>query len=245
MCYLWGDYRLISAKLKYLPLLKKRGKIIYLDDGNYILAFSRGELKTKYSEKIRETIFNCAARLRKISVNNFFTIYADDITAPQLSIEKNELQSLANLFTSHQDVIFFIGTATDDYCSYLGIQKELFLEKLKTVLSELKIANPTSSVLYFPHGRDNNVDIQNMCKDLNIDYIQREWCVELYSLINQIYPKAIYGFTSTALYTFKILYPEAFNCNLFLNDGNNVPANDVYLKIADTYGKKGIVTRKI
>ena len=66
-------------------------------------------------------------------------------------------------------------------------------------------------------------------------------CVELYITKQNDLPIAIYGYTSTALFTLRIMLPNIPIFNVFFS-GNNKDGVKNYNSISDTYNSKGIPT---
>lgn len=235
-----GDYRSVAYKLKFLPFVKDGGKIVYLDDGNYIIGLAKGHLKTKWISRFREDIFSYAAGRRNISINNFFTIYADFISNEKWNIEKNNFNSL-NTTKTDNPAIIIVGTVTKVYCQYLGLSLDRFNKVQDRLIRDIKNKYPENRIVFVPHGRDDNALIQIKCDQFGIDYLKSEVSIEFLLLSEKIQPVEVYGFSSSALYTLHLMYPSAQIHNVFVNDCEG-PGIDVYRDAIKTFASMGIDT---
>lgn len=237
----FGHYLAIGILFSLIPLLKNQGQIIYVDDGNYIIPLSRNTTTIPLLTKIRRFILSIVCSIRKIHDDNFFTIYAENIDNKNWNIIKNELNRIMSTCTIHDDgIVYVIGTVPDVYCNYLGISLNVFIQKLGSFLSTIKNDNPGTKIIYIPHGRDNNENIKQLCRQLDISYQKNDCCIELYAY-NRPRPQFIYGFSSTALFTLQKMMPGTKVVNIQL-DGKNRAAMKEYDEINSFFKKNGIST---
>lgn len=243
-CLFLGDYRMTLYKLLYLQYVKNNGKVNYLDDGNYILLHANGMLKRKPVMRFRDNLFEMVAKCRGISTNNYFTFYADDLTNTSWNVEKNMFSCLQSSNKSIGKVVYIVGTNTTVYCDFLGISDSSFQEKQRQLFDYIKCNHSDCMVFYFPHGRDLCKDNKTSCEKNGVIFSPIDKCLELYSLQQEVIPVAIYGYTSTALYTLHLFFPDTKVVNVSFS-GNNTNGVEAYEKIVETYNNKGIPTIKI
>jgi hypothetical protein len=237
-----GDYRLTGHKMEYVPLIKNGGKILYLDDGSYIISWSKGLIVEKKITKLRNWLMGIVCRLRRISDRNIFTVFAKDIDMPNYNIKENRLTQLQMSSAPTSDDIYIIGTnpvGEGGYCAFLGIEISHYYDVLRENLTETRKKNKNSHIVYIPHGRDFSEETKTICKELKIEYKKLPVCIELYILSLQRRPKEIWGFGSTALYTLQRLCPKTRLTNITIN-GTVDNAVEQYREIAHLYGKNGI-----
>lgn len=239
--YFHGDYRLVNHKLEHLQFVKSGGKVIYLDDGNYVMSLSNGTLKRTLFAKLRESLFTWVAEKRNISYRNFFTFYYNSIEMNGWNIIPNHLSFISNtIVTSNTNSdIFIIGTVTSKFCDFLGIETSNFKNKLSLFFNSLKNKYKNRRIVYIPHGRDNSEDIKSICEQYGIEYKKISVCVELYMIRLGNCPSTIFGFTSTALYTLHKFFPKADIFNLTIQ-GTSYNGNAIYKELSEFYSKVGI-----
>ena len=236
-----GDYRLTGNRMESIPLLKIGGNIVFLDDGSYIVNWSRGLLKQTFIVKFRNLLMNFVCELRKISYKNVFTIFASDIKMEGFKIRENRMESLSLSQKPLGDIVYFIGTNPSSYCSSLGIKHQVYFDKLRKILHDIRSLNLNKEIVYIPHGRDNTTETVEICKDENIRYQKLSVCIELFVLNLNICPTEILGLGSSALYTLKTMCPNSMITNILMK-GSSDSAYDQYCGIAKVYEHKGIKT---
>ena len=237
-----GDYRLIGNRMEYVPLLKNGGRIVYLDDGSYIVSWSKGLLSETKLTRIRNCLLNVVCELRRISYKNIFTMFAKDIDMDGYSIRENNFTLIQSFSAVVDETIFFVGTnplGDSGYCTALGIDYLYYMNNLKKILQKIQSHNPGSHIVYIPHGRDVSYETIKMCEQLNVEYRKIPVCIELYILSLKFSPKEIWGFGSTALYTLRKFCNETMVFNIILT-GSNSEAFQEYKEIADVYKRNGI-----
>lgn len=237
-----GDYRLTGNRIECIPLIKYRGKIIYLDDGSYIVSWSKGLIEEKSITKLRNRLMEMACEIRGISYKNIFTMFSKDIQMPGYNIQENLLTQLQISSDSIGHEVFFIGTnplGEGGYCTFMGIDFSHYLEVLKRMLSDIREKNKDARIIYIPHGRDISEETRDICNELGIEYKKMPVCIELYVLTLKTSPKEIWGFGSTALYTLRRLCPGSELVNITI-EGTIENSVEQYKELADIYEKNGI-----
>ena len=236
---LMGDYRLTGYRMEYLPLVKNGGKIVFLDDGSYIVSWAKGLIEEKGITKLRNKMMETVCKFRGISHNNIFTMFAKDIQMPDYNIKENHLTQLQMSEDTISNDIYFIGTNPNPlgeggYCPFMEIDFSYYLSVLENLLSKLQRCNPHSRIIYIPHGRDVSEETKDICERLNITYMKIPTCVELFVLSLGCCPKEIWGFSSTALYTLRRLCGRTRIYNVIIK-GANSNAFEQYREIAAIY----------
>lgn len=241
-CYdylLMGDYRLIGNRMEYIPLIKNGGKIIYLDDGTYIISLAKGQIDYSTTMRFRNKLMDVICKYRRISDKNLFTIFANDIAVSGFDILENQLLQLQMKSFILDDTIYFIGTSPIDYCTYMGIYINQYVTYVENILSIIKERNPETQVIYIPHGRDMTKETQMICKKLDIVYRRIPICIEIYMLSLSACPKEVWGIGSTALFTLKRMLPNTKFTNVTIK-GTIEDSVRQYKEIASLYTKNGI-----
>lgn len=214
---LFGNYYSIGFIYSSIPLLKKKGSIIFLDDGTQTISILKGQIKENIRTKIYYSYLNWICKIRGIDNKTYFTIFSE-IKTKRFNIVKNNFTCLASHAKKCGDNVFIIGTNHKLYCERLGIPLDEFYLKLQEMLVQIK--SKCNDVIYIPHGRDNDFKVKRMCEDCLVEYRKIDTCVELYFVLNEIYPKAVYGFSSTALFTLKKLFPISNILNVYYGGQN-------------------------
>lgn len=223
-----------SLEFIYLPLLKKNGKVIYLDDGTNSIAILNNNYDNR-RVRIKRKIISLLYWYRNYSMNNFFTIYGD-IVSNEFNIVKNVIEHNTSQFK--KDGIFIVGTNIEEYCKAIGINVEDFINKTEQFITELK-EKSSERIIYIPHGRDTSNIAKNICEKMGIIYQPLNLNIEASLLLNDSSPAIIYGFGSTALYTLKHIYPHTPIFNVFYDGGSGSAYNE-YVAINEYFFKSGI-----
>lgn len=237
-----GDYRLTGNRMEYVPLVKNDGKIIYLDDGTYIVSWSKGLLSETKLSKIRNVFLNAVCKLRGISHKNVFTMFAKDIMIDGYSVRENRFSQIQLLSAGMDETIYFVGTnplGDSGYCTALGLDFKYYMSNLRKVLLDIKTQNPSSHIVYIPHGRDISLETIRLCEQLGVEYRKIQVCIELFVLSLKCCPKEIWGVGSTALYTLRKLCKETKVVNIIFR-GSKSEAFQEYIEIADVFKRNGI-----
>ena len=213
---LGSAFRIILANID-------KEKVFLLDDGTATIVDYERSIKinkiNRYSLKeLRFLIFGLKIKVKdKI---NLFTYYNLE-KLPGFEVIKNNLEYMKKDFVlnniDYDDTIFFFGQPSEIFSDKKEL--ELYLYKIVNKFSDKKI-------FYIPHRSQTKDEINNIrVINKNIKILEINMPVERYFLDNGIYPKYVISYTSTALTTTKILFPECNvnytkikNPNLHLND---------------------------
>lgn len=228
------DMRLIFTAFKNIS---NKGNIIYLDDGAVNIAL----FKNSYTHKknIKDIVLKLASIFRGIHYGtHFFTLYAD-INNKKFNLKQNNLKSLyRNNFKGNSN-IYIIGTNPTDYIKGWDITLSQFEQSFERLILDLRKSYPEDNIVYIAHGRDNTHNIPSLCANHNIVYIRPTEIVETYLLNINVNPKLIIGFTSSALYNLKKIYPNSIILNYLYYSKSNIE----YSAISQYYQKHGIITK--
>jgi hypothetical protein len=199
-----------------------RSNIYYLDDGAQTLEiFSRSFTKRFNSlrQKLIQTLFRMVYAIKFTRKFSFFTIY--DVDSKKFNIIRNDLSLLRSCITSEKDGIYIIGTNS----SMLEFKDHSYQELIIQLHKYLKHNHPFHHIYYCPHRRDiNNEPINALCRELSMKIFDTEVSVEYDFSMKKINPALIIGFTSNALFTLRMIFPntliESVNYTLISNSLN-------------------------
>lgn len=240
-----GDFRLFALKFRFLPKLRKNGKIIYVDDGNYLLSLSKGLCQLSLSIKVRRFFFSCVTYVKSINDNNYFTIFYQLINKKGWKLIHNDMDSLSGLVESSEKAVYIIGTASSIYCDTVGISFDRYKTVLLHVMKSLKKQFPHDVIYYIPHRRDDATWIKDACDAIGIKYYKCESCIEIDIIRRNVSPIEIFGFSSTALITLKRMFSKINVTNLYIDGGCNSQGVKEYMSLIDEFIQLGIQTQKI
>lgn len=218
------------------------GTLVYLDDGIATIQFFNGMFQL--SKKLKP-YYKLMSTIRNIDFDRYFYTVYEDLKDDRHIPIINHFQSLSLLQKSKSTVngIYIIGTHIKDYCDFEGIKIQQFLDTLQLLMNELRLQNPDEPVIYVPHGRETMVaELQQMCNDEKIELRMSKISVEMMLLEEKDYPKLVLGFTSSALYNIKKIFPETDVFNITFT--GNCPKTNGKEITSQYYAKFGI-KRKI
>ena len=217
-----GDIRNRAQLFYTLMNLSFGAKCICLDDGtDNIFLFKDGYRSLpSINHKLVFFIVRIACLMRKTTIGKvFFTIY-DDIKNDYFIRFPNRFEYISKTIKNNRKesgCVYFIGTNNSVFCSQDNYPVDLVKRGLRNVLAEIKTKYPNQIIIYIPHGRDNAEFPTRICDDLGILIVRPKTTIELMLLETESIPVAIYGFTSTALYNIKLLFPQVEIYNIVFN----------------------------
>lgn len=232
-----GHFRIDYLFHAAFSSISNNSVVVYLDDGTNCLTLLDNSFSFKKTNNHK--IIKWASKLRNITYHkHLFTIYYDyDIRNTDLRIYKNSLHNICQSKNFEQvNSAFIVGTAIDDYCKTTGITVKKYIICMKSILKDL-LTN-YDNIYYFPHGRDDNKEIKQLCERYSIQYIRPSSTIEMYMFNSDNLPKVVYGFSSSALFNIKLFFPQlrVFNFMYLYNTYNG------YKDIALYYEKHDIKT---
>lgn len=185
----------------------RNGLIHYLDDGTQALEIFSNTARNRYksfSIKLVFKLYDIIFKLKGGKEDIFFTIYP--VISKKYTIIHNDFKLLKSTLTRRKEGVYIIGTNS----SALHFKGTAYPVLLKELYNYIKKAYPEQSIFYCPHRRDlNNENIFELCKSMRIDIFNTEISVEYDFSMKGINPSFVVGFTSNALYTLKMIYPDS------------------------------------
>lgn len=236
-----GDFRDILLYYTSLGYVADGSSVVYLDDGNVTISL----LLETISEPLKEetlSFWNEVKNKRSIDVNkNILTIY-EKIDNPKYTIRILDLSILLNCQNEeyYANEVYIVGTNINSYCDFLDISYDIVINEIEKLIKKIKIEYPKDRVIYVPHGRDKSEYAKTLCEKYGVDFEPSEMLIELTLMNKQYPPKAIYGFTSSALFNIKKIYPQTRIVNVFFDFKVVNSGVQEYLMISDYYKKNGI-----
>ena len=217
------------------------GTLVYLDDGIATIQFFNGMFQL--SSKLRP-YYELMSWVRRIDFDRYFyTVYEDLKDRRHIPII-NSFHSLALQQKAKQATsgIYIIGTCIKDYCDFECVPIEKFMIILQRLMHELRTQHPGEPLAYVPHGRETMIEeLETMCGEECVELRKSKISVEMMLIEEKDYPRAVYGFTSSALYNIKRLFPEAEACNITFT--GNCPKTKGKEITSQYYAKFGITRR--
>ncbi len=216
-----GDYPSSVQRSFAIRFIKIHGQIVFMDDGNTSLLVLLNKKIFSAKARLFNTFFSILALLKRLKKNVFFSTYSDVNTKQK--VIPNNLESLRNEECSKEGV-FFIGTNSVPYCEVHQMKTDDYYNVLEKVLLMLRNSNQGQLCYYIFHGRDiGNQQIESICEKCGFKTLKLEEIVEMYFVKNKIEPLLVAGFTSSALYNLKKMFPllkiidVSVKTNLFVN----------------------------
>lgn len=219
------------------------GTLVYLDDGIATIQFFNG--LCQLSKKLRP-YYDIICKVRRIDFDRYFYTVYEDLKDDRHIPIINRFEFLASEQRAKTNIrgIYIIGTCIKDYCDYECIPVKDFLFTLSNLMHELRINYPYQPIIYVPHGRETMVEeLKEMCRREVVAYRPSEITVEMMLLEEKNYPYSVYGFTSSALYNVKRIFPETETWNITFT-GNNPRTNGKEIT-SQYYAKFGIKRRVV
>ena len=236
-----GDCNNELLIFKAFRYISDGGTLVYLDDGIATIQFFNGMFQL--SNKLRP-YYELISKIRRIDFDRFFYTVYEDLKDDRHIPIINGFHSLALQQKSKSTVksIYIIGTCIKDYCDFECIPVEKFMIVLQNLMHELRTKFPDEPLIYVPHGRETMMgDLEAMCQENKVKLRMSKISVEMMLLEEKDYPKAVYGFTSSALYNIKKLFPETEVYNITFT-GNQPKTNGKEIT-SQYYAKFGIERR--
>ena len=233
-----GDYYRILHRFFSVLSLKRNGKIIYLDDGNSTINIFRDRLapaKTNFSFRVFRTLSYFIAGIKRIPIEKFFFSIFPDIPNDKYVVIENTFSSISCIYKQRniKSLSLFIGTEPVVFCK----ENNITIQEYHNILEEVLANNNKEPLYYIPHGGDKDMFVIDLCKIYGVEYRKLSVCIELFILQNGIFPKLLMGFSSSALYSLKKMFPDSEVQNVRILSSN---PSEEYEDIANYYQKHGI-----
>lgn len=237
-----GDFRAALTDIYIMPFIRKRGKLVKLDDGNCTIDMLNNNISVLSSDiKRNRWWLSLLCSVKKIEVI-YYTVF-DKIPNDKYQLEINDMKYLQSQMgdNASSDEIMFIGTVPDSYIQDIHISINDYYSFLRNVFSLLK--DKGKPVKYILHGRDKNLKTIEMCEEFGFEYFKPQESIESYIIRNGYCPQYISGLTSTALFSLKKLLPKSEFTNIVPKLDPTV-AQSLYA-ISDYYVANGIELLKL
>lgn len=236
-----GDYR-NNIELYYgSQYICDGADIVYLDDGTATVSMLNNT-NGNWQKTREEKAIGRISKLRHLTLyKNLLTIYTD-IPNPKYNIAELSLNSI---FSQHNHLpekdVVVVGTNATMYCKGKDLSEEKLIAIQRELMEQLVKEYPDERIVYIPHGKDKSEYAKLFCQECGCEFRRTELPIEM-ELIHQPYaPRAIYGFTSSALYNLKKIYPSTRVVNvLYASSNKKTQAYISYRKVSDYYEKNGI-----
>ena len=219
--------------------------VVYLDDGVATVTLLRHKHITDITYFEEKPVIKLMARRRGFDLyHNLLTMYSD-IDNPSYRIAPLSL-NLVNSKTDGHDGqprtqgVYLIGTVSQSYCSQLKISKEEFASKTGELMARLKAEYPDETIVYVPHRSDEGDYARRLCEKYHVEFRPVEITVEVELQQQPLPPRAVVGFTSSALYNLKKIFPQCRVSNVLFTPGVYNKPYDDFLAISAYYEKNGI-----
>lgn len=236
-----GDFRGYYDFILGSSFVSDSADIVYLDDGNVTLSLFNNVFTEPMPQVWKTFLANVASRRNFVLNKNFLTIYGD-VHNPKYNILPLHLEYVTcNNEKSDAQLsgVYIVGSNIDRYCDPLGISKETFVNKLDELMSCLRKEYRNETITYIPHGCDRSEYARKLCQRTGCEFRRPEMMVEMELLGNKSQPLAIYGFTSSALFNLKKMYPQTRVVNVLYHSEDNQFFEE-YRLISNYYSLNGI-----
>lgn len=236
-----GDMRDVSLYFASLSFVNDGSELIYLDDGNITISLLK-DIITEPLSDISISLIKVVESKRKICFNkNFLTVYSG-IENPKYNIKNLDLSLIVHQNNDEdlQEGIYIIGTNIDRYCGPLDIPYDVYINKLEELVVKLKEEYPDEKITFVPHGMDKSEYAKDICNKHHVSYEPSKMTVEMKLLSKEVLPKAVYGFTSSALYNIRKMYPKTHVVNVLFECNPENPIYQEYSMCSEYYLKNGI-----
>lgn len=235
-----GDIYAYDCRILALSKIKRNSKIIYLDDGNATVDVLKGVSHLCIGRfPIRLYLDHFLSKIKNKSKEiAFYTIF-DDIETKQYKIYSNSFTHL-DIFRLNKKnqgrVGYFIGTNPDGYRKVSCLSIDEYQNIVQSVLIDLR--QKVDTLVYIPHGRDYNDELMDFCLSNGILYKKTGVSIEFYLLRTPYNFNLVAGFTSTALFTIKKLFPNTVVVNYVVSRETS-PSSET-ISVSEYYSKHGI-----
>ena len=235
-----GDFRDITLYYLSLSYVDDGSDIVYLDDGSVTVSFLNNIVDGPLDEYGKVFLDKLKTKRGIVANRNVLTIY-DHIENPKFQIKILNL----SLIMSHNQTeeakgVFIVGTNISSYCDPLGIPVDIYIRKLDELFSELQTSHPNDKLTFVPHGRDKSEYAKKICEKYGVSFEPSLMTIELKMLDMQNPPKVVYGFTSSALFNLRKLFPHARIVNVLYEGNSRNPFWSEYRMLSEYYVKNGI-----
>lgn len=227
-----------------LRRMSNHSVVVSLDDGAETISILQNRLNRRRKNIfsfLNDFILNIACKKRDIIVRrHMLTIYSDIKNERYICQPNNLTHLISRSFNGRACGVFFVGTNPSSFRNRhtIGIEQyDSLLEKTFNYLCELY---PKEKKYYVAHGMDEEETPIMLCKKYGYDYIRPYGTIELYMCERGLAPVALAGYTSSALFNIKKIFPGSSVLNILLENVGH--SNSAFVAISEYYAKNEIVT---
>lgn len=214
-----GDFRSLQLYYCALRYASNNSTIISLDDGNCNVSLLKNVYKLRVNNKARLLsywYFNAVAKLRSIKKDNYlYTLFSDIPNAKILCCPNrfSNIHLVPDTANRNHKGVFFVGTNTKSFAEALSLEVNTLYQFMEGIFERIQKDQVNEKLVFIPHGADDDINVKNLCQKHGFEYDRPDTLIELYMLNLENPPKYVYGFSSTALFTIKKMFPaaEVFN----------------------------------
>ena len=242
-----GDLRDVSSYYVGFNYVSDNCQVVFLDDGNFTINYLQDSISEPMEPSHRKRLDKIAKRRNMEVGHNFLTIYGD-IESPKNHVCQLDLHCVVNNKESkarQAKDVYIVGTNIERYCVPLEIPEDVYIEKLGKLMQDLRQQYPEDKIYFIPHGREYKKYGQRLCEQYGCIFQRPKMMIELELLNMQNPPKAILGYTSTALHTLKKIFPAAKVVNILFQSPEDNPFYQDYVMCSEYYQKNGIELVKL
>lgn len=237
-----GDLRAAPEYFVGYNYVSDGSQVVFLDDGNITINYLQDSVSEPMDPFHRKRLDKIAKRRNMDVGHNFLTIYGD-IESPKNHVCQLDLHCVVgdkDNSIRHAKDVYIVGTNLGRFCEPLEIPEEVYIEKLGDLMRNLRQQYPEDAIFFIPHGRETKDYGKQLCEKYGCIYQRPKLMIELELLNMPCPPKAIYGYTSTALHTLKKLFPAARVVNILFQSPEDNPFYQDYVMCSEYYQKNGI-----
>ena len=237
-----GDLRDVSSYYVGFNYVSDNCQVVFLDDGNITINYLQDCISEPMKPHHRAMLDKIAKRRNMEVGHNFLTIYGD-IESPKNHICQLDLHFVVEDKESkarQAKDVYIVGTNIERYCVPLEIPEDVYIVKLGELMQNLRQQYPDDTVFFIPHGRETMDYGQKLCAKYGCVFQHPKMMIELELLNKPCPPKAIYGYTSTALHTLKKLFPTARVVNILFQSPEDNTFYQDYVMCSEYYQKNGV-----
>ena len=236
-----GDFRDMMLYYSSLRYISDGAHVVYLDDGSITISLLNDIINDPLDEDSQLFLDELESKRSILTNKNILTIY-DHIENPKYNIENLDLNLIMpqKYKTQECEGVYIVGTNLESYSEALDIPVEAYIKKLDILTANLRYTYPEEKVVFIPHGKDTSNYAVDICNRHGVAFEPSEMTIELKLLNLQKPPKAVYGFTSSALYNIKKIFPQTRVVNILYEGKKNNPFYQEYLTCSEYYLQNGI-----
>ena len=187
-----------SLQTNFLSYIKFN-ELFLIDDGTMTISYYN-QIK-----KGTNVFFESLISHNKSPKLTLFTLF-DLPMRSELNVQKNDFNYLKSLFKDKRNIkkkiVWFIG---GNWVEFGSIDSESYYEKIK---SEVQKINGNCSVHYLAHRREEDENLVNLKTIENLTVVNNIEPLELKLLKSKDLPQFLITFTSTSIFTLRLLFPE-------------------------------------